>query len=282
MSESPLVSVVIPTHNRANVLMRAIRSVFSQTYPNIEIIVVDDGSEDGTATILRGLSGTRTVRQSNKGVSAARNAGIAKSRGKLVAFLDSDDEWRPEKIQKQVSLYHTEKPEFICHCNELWMRDNKVVNQKGIHTKQGGFFFMRALERCLISPSAVIISRVLLDRVGWFDEALEAAEDYDLWLRITAFYEVDFVDEQLVIKHGGEQNQLSVTTKAIDRFRVKALEKILENPLLPDEYKNAARQTLIRKAAILSKGFLKRGKLAEAKLYDELATKYSIHINTSR
>ena len=282
MSESPLVSVVIPTHNRANVLMRAIRSVFSQTYPNIEIIVVDDGSEDGTATILRGLSGTRTVRQSNKGVSAARNAGIAKSRGKLVAFLDSDDEWRPEKIQKQVKLYHTEKPEFICHCNELWMRDNKVVNQKGIHTKQGGFFFMRALERCLISPSAVIISRVLLDRVGWFDEALEAAEDYDLWLRITAFYEVDFVDEQLVIKHGGEQNQLSVTTKAIDRFRVKALEKILENPLLPDEYKNAARQTLIRKAAILSKGFLKRGKLAEAKLYDELATKYSIHINTSR
>ena len=280
MSEPPLVSVVIPTHNRANVLMRAIRSVLSQTYPNLEIIVVDDGSQDGTASILSGISGVRTIRQSNRGVSAARNAGISNSLGKLVAFLDSDDEWRPEKIQKQILLYSPEKPEFICHCNELWMRANRVVHQKGIHTKQGGVFFTRAVERCLISPSAVIISRVLLDKVGWFDEDLEAAEDYDLWLRITAFHEVDFVNEQLVIKHGGEENQLSVTTPAIDRFRVKALEKILDNPFLPDEYRDAARRELIRKAAILSKGFLKRGKLAEAKLYDEMATEHSIHINT--
>ncbi len=282
MSATPLVSVVIPTYNRANVVARAIRSVLSQTYQNLELIVVDDGSEDGTTAVLNRFNSIKTIRQNNRGVSAARNAGIALSSGKLLAFLDSDDEWLPEKIRKQVLLYSPEKPEFICHSNELWMRDQKIVPQKDIHTKQGGFFFKRALERCLISPSAVIISRVLLDTVGWFDEDLEAAEDYDLWLRITAFHNVDFVDEKLVIKHAGEQNQLSVTTTAIDRFRVQALEKILTSPVLSDEYRTAARGVLIQKSTILSKGLLKRGKPAEAKIYDELARKHSIHINTSR
>ncbi len=280
MSGSPLVSVVIPTYNRANVVTRAIRSVLSQTYQNLEIIIVDDGSEDGTVKALTRFSGIRIITQCNRGVSAARNAGIAKCQGELIAFLDSDDEWLPDKIRKQVLLYSAVKPEFICHSNELWMRGEKVVPQKGIHSKQGGFFFERAVQRCLISPSAVIISRVLLDTVGWFDEDLQAAEDYDLWLRITAFHEVDFVDEQLLIKHAGEPNQLSMTTTAIDRYRVKALEKILDNPRLSDAYRAAARLVLIEKSNILSNGFLKRGKPAEAKLYDELARKHSIHIST--
>ncbi len=280
MSGSPLVSVVIPTYNRANVVTRAIRSVLSQTYPNLEIIVVDDGSEDGTAIALSHFNDIRIISQCNRGVSAARNAGIAMSKGELIAFLDSDDEWRPDKIRKQVLRYSNAKPEFVCHSNELWMRGEKVVPQKGIHSKQGGLFFTRAVQRCLISPSAVIISRVLLDTVGWFDEDLKAAEDYDLWLRITAFHQVDFVDEQLLIKHAGERNQLSVTTTAIDRYRVKALEKILDNPLLPDAYRAAARRALMEKSTILSNGFLKRGKPAEAKLYDELARKHSINIST--
>lgn len=275
MSSLPLVSVVIPSFNRANVVSRAIRSVLSQTYQNIEIIVVDDGSEDETACALSKFPEITVVTQDNRGVSAARNAGIATSNGELVAFLDSDDEWLPDKIQKQVTLYSSEQPFFICHTNEIWMRNGKPVAQKDIHVKQGGYFFERAVERCLISPSAVIISRALLDEVGWFDEQLQAAEDYDLWLRITASFRVDFVDEALVIKQAGEPNQLSVTVPAIDGYRVVALEKILGKKSLRRNYRIAARQTLIRKAGILSKGCLKRGNLDKARVYSELATKYS-------
>lgn len=275
MSTSPLVSVVIPTHNRASVVTRAVCSVLSQTYKNLEIIVIDDGSNDETVKVLSIFSDLRILTQENKGVSAARNTGIANSSGELIAFLDSDDEWLPEKIEKQVSLYDSKNKHFICHTNEIWMRNGKAVNQKKIHQKQGGYFFDRAVERCLISPSAVILSRKLLDNVGRFDEEFEAAEDYDLWLRITSRYEVDFIDEPLIIKHAGEPNQLSFTIPAIDRFRVKALEKIVGLDKLRQEYRSVALKALINKSDILSKGYEKRGNLEKARLYSELAKKYS-------
>ncbi len=281
MQSFPLVSVVIPTYNRANVVSRAIRSVLSQTYKPLELIVVDDGSDDETATALAGFSGIKTIRQKNRGVSAARNAGIVNSHGELVAFLDSDDEWRPEKLEKQISLYTPQRPLFICHSDESWMRGEKTVNQKDIHRKQGGFFFKRAVERCLISPSAVIMARALLDIVGLFDEELEAAEDYDMWLRVTSSHEVDFVDEKLVIKWAGQANQLSVITPAIDRFRVMALQKILKKPELPADYVCAARDMLIQKSVILANGFRKRGNPVEAEFYDELAREYTTRADQS-
>lgn len=270
-----MVSVVIPTYNRANVVSRAIRSVLSQTYSKLEILVVDDGSTDDTQAILSGFPEIISIAQQNRGVSAARNAGIAASKGELIAFLDSDDEWLPRKLERQAQLYSDKNPDFICHTNEIWVRGDKPVVQKNRHLKQGGFFFERALERCLISPSAVMISRCLLDRVGWFDEELIAAEDYDLWLRITCSHRVDYLEEPLVIKRAGESNQLSVITPAIDRFRVRSIEKILREYSLSDEHRRAARHTLIQKSIILSKGCDKRGKFEEARFYSELAQKYS-------
>ena len=275
LSLSPLVSAVIPTYNRANVISRAIRSVMTQTYRPIEIVVVDDGSEDDTSEVLLKFPGIKILAQANLGVSAARNTGIANSTGSLVAFLDSDDEWLPEKIQKQVELYTRDQPYFICHTNEIWLRNEKPVSQKTIHLKQGGYFFERALERCLISPSAAVISRALLDEVGWFDERLVAAEDYDLWLRITSCYRVDFVDEPLVIKRAGESNQLSLVTPAIDRCRIIALEKIISHANLRYDQRKAAIKTLVRKSNILSAGCRKRGNIGEATYYSELARKYS-------
>ena len=214
----PLISVIIPTFNRVDVLYRSIYSVLRQTYHDIEIIVVDDGSTDPTRDLVLSIVDDRTmyVQQKHSGVSAARNTGISASSGKLIAFLDSDDEWRPDKLERQLELYDG-NDYFVCHTDELWLRDGQVVNQKNFHKKQGGCFFERALDRCLISPSSVLISRSLLDKAGCFDENLPAAEDYDLWLRITAFYPVTFVDKPLVIKHGGRMDQLSVTTQAIDR-----------------------------------------------------------------
>lgn len=269
----PMVSVIIPTYNRADVLARAIQSVLAQTFTDFELIVVDDGSSDRTADVVRGFSDrVRLVRQENRGVSAARNTGIKISQGRLIAFLDSDDEWLPRKLEKQVALFSD--GHFICHTDELWYRDGKPVPQKEIHRKQGGWFFTRALERCLISPSSVVLSRALLDEVGWFDEDLLAAEDYDLWLRVTAFYEVAFVPEPLVIKHGGCENQLSESTRAIDVYRILAIQKILSMQELPESYRQAACRQLGRKCLIVAGGCEKKGKKEEAKLYRELARSY--------
>lgn len=274
----PLVSVIIPTYNRAPVLGRAIGSVLAQTLPDFELIVVDDGSSDHTKDVASQFGDcVQLVRQENRGVSAARNTGIKHSHGDLIAFLDSDDEWLPVKLEKQVALFSG--GDFICHTEEIWYRDGKHVPQKKIHRKQGGWFFERALERCLISPSSVMISRRLLDRVGWFDEDLPAAEDYDLWLRITAFHEVSFVPEPLVIKHGGCDNQLSETTPAIDRYRIRAMEKILGSPDLSAGYRLAARRELVRKCRIVATGCEKRGRAQEAEAYRELARSYN-HIDS--
>jgi glycosyltransferase involved in cell wall biosynthesis len=268
----PLVSVIIPTYNRAPVIERAVDSVLSQSFRDFELLVVDDGSEDNTAEILLKYGHEiRVITQPNQGVSAARNRGIRESTGKLSAFLDSDDEWLPEKLETQVSLYDEIGPRFVCHTEEIWERNGKIVNPKSKHAKQGGRFFERALELCLISPSSVMISRDLLDETGLFDESLPAAEDYDLWLRITAFYDVTFVSTPLVVKHGGAENQLSMTTPGIDQFRIKAILKILDNPNLPEHYRFAAIKELGRKCAIVASGCLKRGWKEEAEAYLELA-----------
>lgn len=271
----PLVSVIIPTYNRADVLGRAVRSVLCQTFKDLELIVVDDGSTDSTCEVLGAFDRkVRTVSQPNRGVSAARNAGIAKARGELLAFLDSDDEWMPEKLARQTVLYPNDDAYFICHTDEIWLRNGKEVPQKSIHRKQGGWFFERALERCLISPSSVMISRRLLDQTGSFDEDLCAAEDYDLWLRITGFYAVDFVPEPLVVKHGDSPDQLSRTIPAIDRFRIKAMCKIIADSRLRPSYRRSAVEELIRKCHIVAAGALKKGKHEEAEEYLELARTY--------
>ncbi|MFC1834664.1 glycosyltransferase family 2 protein [Thermodesulfobacteriota bacterium] len=272
----PLVSVIIPTYNRAEQLDRAVKSVFNQTFKDFELIVVDDGSTDNSAETLNRYDGlVRCIRQENRGVSSARNLGISDARGDILAFLDSDDEWLPEKLARQLELLRESNPFFICHTDEVWIRDGARIPQKKQHRKQGGRFFPRALRLCLISPSSVIITRCLLDRVGWFDEDLIAAEDYDLWLRITAFHHVDFVPKPLVIKHGGHPDQLSRTVPSIDRFRIKAIEKTLANPELNPDHREAAIMELMRKCEIFASGCYKRGKKTEAKHYRELARSYA-------
>jgi hypothetical protein len=173
-----------------------------------------------------------------------------------------------------VAVADASGPLFICHTAETWYRNGQELKQKDIHRKQGGRFFERALERCLISPSSVMMSRALLECVGCFDEQLPAAEDYDLWLRITAFHDVEFIPEPLVIKHGGHEGQLSMTTLAIDRYRIAAIRKILSNPCLAADYRDAAIRELVRKCRIVASGCTKRGRQEEAEAYVELARTY--------
>jgi glycosyltransferase involved in cell wall biosynthesis len=266
------VSVIIPTYNRAGWVTEAVASVLAQTCRNFELLVVDDGSTDGTMEALAPFRGKlcylRTRR--NRGVAAARNLGAAAARGQWLAFLDSDDLWRPEKLARQVEYLKAHPDLEICQTEEIWVRRGVRVNPPHSHRKVGGRIFLPSLARCLVSPSAVMISRRLFWEAGGFDESLPACEDYDLWLRLAWRHDIGLVPEPLVVKRGGHPDQLS-RAWGLDRFRIRALLKLLQEPKLPAPYREAVRRTLAEKCRIYAQGCAKRGRLAEAAHYRELA-----------
>ncbi len=259
------ISAIIPTHNRAAWLDKALQSIFSQTRPALEIIVVDDGSTDGTAGLVAEYSGVQYFKQENRGVSAARNFGVSKSRGNWLAFLDSDDHWAPQKLERQVAFLQANAKLQAVYTNEIWIRNGKRVNQKKKHGKYGGRIYLECLPLCIISPSSILLSKKLWNEIGGFDEALLAAEDYDLWLRISAEHEIGFLDEPLIYKYGGHEDQLS-SQWGIDEYRVSALEKMLDRNL-PADYRLATLEWVVRRCGILAIGFEKNHKNLEAKKY---------------
>ncbi|MFZ5571082.1 MAG: glycosyltransferase family 2 protein [Thermodesulfobacteriota bacterium] len=267
----PLVSVIVPTFNRAGMVVRAVESVLAQTFRDMELIVVDDGSTDETRLALSRMQpGFRVHYQENQGVSAARNRGVALSTGRFLAFLDSDDLWLPEKLFRQVAFFEDHPEAMICQTEEVWIRRGKRVNPKNRHRKPSGMIFFPSLSLCLVSPSAVMLKRELFEEMGGFDETLPACEDYDLWLRIGCRYPIYLLDEPLIVKQGGHEDQLSARD-GLDRFRIQSLVKILETePLTRDQFR-AAVDKLQEKCAIYAGGCLRRGRDREAAWYRELA-----------
>lgn len=266
--EKKLVSVIIPTYNRGNWIKEAVESVLTQSYPNYELIVVDDGSSDDTGKALRSInSKIRYIFQPNSGPSSARNKGLELSRGEWIAFLDSDDLWKPEKLTAQMEAFQKEPQFKIFYTKEIWIRNGKFVNPRKKHTKYCGWIYPRCLPACIISPSSVIIHHSVFEEVGCFDTFLPVAEDYDLWLRISSRYPVKLIPEKLIIKRGGHPGQLSKIYWGIDRFRIIALEKMLNQSPLPVGWRVATLKELAKKAAILAKGSKKREKWAEYHFY---------------
>jgi glycosyltransferase involved in cell wall biosynthesis len=261
------ISVIVPTHNRAQLLARALQSVVTQATPPMEVIVVDDGSNDGTEEVVcTRFPQVQYIRQNNQGVSNTRNRGIEAARGDWLAFLDSDDEWLPQKLASQKEMLAANPQYKICHTDEIWIRNGTRVNAMKKHAKAGGFIFERCLPLCVVSPSSVLIHRSVFDEVGLFNEDLPTCEDYDLWLRICARFPVLYVDRPLIIKYGGHADQLSHRYPAMDRFRIIALENILQENL-SSQYYRAALNTLITKIDIYLQGSIKRDKLQEITKY---------------
>jgi glycosyltransferase involved in cell wall biosynthesis len=258
----PLISVVIPAHNRADLARRAIASVLAQDFRDFEIIFVDDGSTDGTPALAGEFGCAITwIRRENGGVSAARNTGIRAARGSHIAFLDSDDQWLPGKLRAHAE-YIREHPEVRIHqAEEIWVRAGRRVNPMKKHRKPEGDIFMRALELCLVSPSAVIMRRDLFDEYGMFDEDLPGCEDYDMWLRGSARERVGLIPEALVLKYGGHADQLSHRYWGMDRYRVYSILKLLNGSAgeLRAEQAQAAGEIARRKCIILREGAVKRG-----------------------
>lgn len=269
--ERPEISVVIPVHNRAERIGACLQSVLDQTLPAREAIVVDDGSVDGTRTELEAFGDRiRTVHlESNRGVSAARNAGIAVARSPWIALLDSDDHWAPDKLARQWE-YRRQNPHYeALQCEEIWMRNGVRVNPHNHHTKPAGWIWSPSLQLCLVSPSAILLRRSLFDDLGDFDESLPACEDYDFWIRLARRRVVGLVPHAGVIKHGGHDDQLSRRYPAMDRFRVTALLKALREEREPD-YRRQLVDVLNTKLDILLQGARKRGLVEEAQRYESL------------
>tara|TARA_B100000029_G_scaffold516721_1_gene633252 strand:+ start:9897 stop:10688 length:792 start_codon:yes stop_codon:yes gene_type:complete len=255
------VSVIIPTLNRVDTLRRALDSVISQTYKAHSIVVIDDGSTDGTSDMInKYYPQIIFIRQDNQGVSAARNTGINSIDAEWIAFLDSDDEWLPRKLEKQMTSLNNNKKMKICHTDEIWIRNGIRVNPMKKHAKSGGWIFQKCLPLCCVSPSSVLLKKTIFDHVGLFDESLPACEDYDLWLRISIHYPFLYIDEQLLTKYGGHNDQLSKKYWGMDRFRIKALKKILKDSSLNKSDRKAAEKMLKEKIHIFSEGAYKRGK----------------------
>lgn len=271
----PLVSVIIPTHNRADVLGRAVASVLAQTWTDFELIVVDDGSTDHTAAVLAEFDDPRLtgMHQENKGVSAARNLGIRASSGRFIALLDSDDSWLPDKLARQLAFMRESGME-ISQTDEIWIRDGARVNPCRKHAKLAGWFLERSLELCLISPSCVLFSRALWEELGPFDERLPACEDYSLWLRVGLRYPVGLIPEALTIKTGGHADQLSRRIIGLDLYRIYAMLDLLQTMDMTAEQRVLVVAALRQRVRLYAQGCIKYGKDEEALRVRELAAVY--------
>jgi GT2 family glycosyltransferase len=271
---SPVVTVVIPTFNRWPLVGEAVESVFTQSYSDFELIVVDDGSTDETQKELAKFrSRLRFFLKAREGVAAARNFGVSRAVGRYVAFLDSDDLWRPKKLEMQTAFMEKNPAVQICQTEEIWLRHGVRVNPKSRHQKPSGDIFVRSLELCLVSPSAVMMTKELFSRFGGFDERFPVCEDYDLWLRIAVEHPVPLIPEALVIKRGGHPDQLSRSTWAMDRYRVAALQKLLRSSLQGTR-RASALAVLRSKVAILAQGARKRGKEQEGNEYEAMTAEF--------
>ena len=261
------ISVIIPTYNRAEIISRAIKSVQNQTFQPFEIIVVDDGSSDDTRRITKEqFSHCRYYYQENQGVSSARNLGIQKAESEWIAFLDSDDEWKPNKLISQLPLLEKSK---VCHSNEIWKRNGKTIPQNKSHQKFGGLIFEQCLNKCIIAPSTVVAHKNIFYDVGLFDESIKICEDYEMWLRITAKYKVGFDPKELIIKYGGHSDQLSNAQKGIEYYHIQALEKLLNKKILIGSKFTMTKKVLIEKLKIYLHGLEKRERMDQVLKYKE-------------
>jgi glycosyltransferase involved in cell wall biosynthesis len=272
----PPVSVIIPAYNRCRHLPGAIASVLAQDYPDLELLIVDDGSTDTTPELLQGYgSSIRVLSQENRGVAAARNAGIHAARYDLLAFLDSDDRFAPGKLARQAEAMLRAPEYLVSHTDEIWYRQGKLLNQKKKHARAGGNLFSRSLELCVVGMSTVMARREFFARVGPFDEELPCCEDYDLWLRAGRRLEFLHLPAPLTIKHGGRPDQLSRSHRiGMDRYRIKALLKLLADGGLTAEQELQTRKELARKCLIYGRGCLRHGREPEGGRYLRLAGEF--------
>lgn len=214
----PTVSVIIPTYNRAHLLRRAMQSVLDQSYKDLEIIIVDDASNDMTQKFVSSIGDERVIyfrHESNKGGSAARNTGIQNAHGQYICFLDDDDIWLPEKVEMQI-LKFEELPDTVgvvyCGCNIISGKNGKVIDK--VFPQFRGNVFLEFLYSCFIFSPTVMVKKKFLGKTDGFDKTLESSQDWDMWLRLSKICNFDFVDSILANYYIHTNHRISVDVQA--------------------------------------------------------------------
>jgi glycosyltransferase involved in cell wall biosynthesis len=280
----PLVTAIIPVYNRPEQVKEAVLSVLSQTWRPLELIVGDDGSTDLTGTVVQ-----RMIDENETSVEmvllelphtgypgAVRNSCAEAAKGEYLAFLDSDDLWRPEKLEKQIHPFLRNPSLRISHTREEWNREGKIISQARLRHKREGDLFQDSLKKCIIGPSTVMIRKDLFLESGGFRDDLEIAEDYEYWLRLTAVEQVRFLDEPLTVKRAGHEDQLSEKYGHIELFRIEGLKTLVDKSYFHGWYAAAAARELSRKCQVYGRGCMKREKMPEGREYMELSGYYEI------
>ena len=231
IKEKPTVSVVIPTYCRAHLLGRAIQSVLNQTYQDLEIIIVDDGSSDNTDEVVKSLKDERIryIRhEKNKGATAARNTGIKAARGEYIAFQDSDDEWLPQKLEKQMKVFETVSPKVgVVYTGFVRIENDKkeYIPYSWVAQKEGDIH-KELLKGSFITTPSIVVRKECFKKAGMFDEHLPRLQDWELVLRLSKYYDFKFIEEPLLTSPF-TSDSLSASEKA----RIKALKLILSKHL---------------------------------------------------
>ncbi len=213
MAETPLVSVVIPSYNAARFVADAVRSVLAQTYPNLEVLVIDDGSADDTRQVMEQFASDARVHyhyQPNAGVSSARNRGIQIARGEFIGLCDADDLWMPNKLELQVPCFFGRPQLGVVYCKPLHVD----VNDQPLETYQTDRYSGKVSDTLLlgnfVTGSTSLIPKECFDAVGFYDTSLKTCEDYDLWLRISTKYEFLYLD-QVTYRYRQWEGQVSIS-----------------------------------------------------------------------
>ena len=231
----PVVSVILPTYNRKNLVGKAIQSVLEQNYRNLELIIIDDASTDGTEEIIKEFKDARILylrNPVNRGGGAARNTGIKVAKGSFIAFQDSDDLWLPDKLEKQMAVFKVSPENVGVVYTQCDRREGDQVRRiPGEHTPQkNGDLFKGLLSENFITLPTVVIKKVCLEKVGGFDESLPRLQDWEFFIRIARYFEFQYIPEPLVYSFF-TPGSISSKPEAL----IRALEIILEKNLA--EYK---------------------------------------------
>lgn len=215
IGDSPTVSIVIPTYNREDTLPRAIQSVLNQTYDDFELIVVDDNSTDSTSEVVAGFDSSKIhykAHRTNKGAAAARNTGVREAKGRYIAFLDSDDEWFPDKLRKQMECILENEGEVV-YC-DVEIIQNGEPHIWGCPGNTGDIYRAQLVQDQVPRTSAVLMSREAFRSVGGFNTDLPARQDYELWLRLAENHQFEYVPEALVKAFVSRDDRISADISA--------------------------------------------------------------------
>lgn len=262
---TPLVSAIIPAYNAERYLAAAILSVLAQTYPRMEIVVVDDGSTDHTADIAASFgTAVRYIRQPNQGVSVARNRGMTEARGEYLAFLDADDEWLPRKIEVQVARLEARPSAAASFTGKVYVDERRGIETvEMLHLEPDMVGSLLLVSGFVGPPSALLVRRDTLLELGGFDTHLSQSADQDLWIRLAEVGPLDVVDEALVRYRLHEKN-MSRNVRLLEADTMRWLARFFEVPAHRERYGSQRGRIYGRHLMILAGSYLHAGALPQS------------------